>query len=201
MDDPLRQAEARLERYWNVDGLHEIGVALILALTALWVWATELSDLPQAWKRGFSTTFPFLLIGGMSVERVVIKTIRRRLTYPRAGFAEMRKPTGGRRLVSALAAAVIAAGIGFAGARFEPEQLRRWAVIVPGVAAGIFLWQIGSRAGVSRFYAAGALIAAASLAIAGAGMSMSLGLTLFWAIAAGVLLVSGGITLWRFLRT
>lgn len=201
MNDPLREAEGRLQRYWNVDGLHEIGVALILALTALWVWATDLSELPRAWKKGFSTTFPILLIGGMFVERFVVNAIRRRLTYPRVGFAEMRTPPRRRQIEAAVAGALMAAAIGFGMSRFGPKELRQWVVVVPALLACGLLWRIGSRAGVSRFRAVAALLALSSIAIAGAGLSFSGGLALFWVIAAGAFFVSGGITLWRFLHT
>src|SRR4051794_2535884 len=110
MDDQLREAEGRLQRYWNVDGLPEIGVALILAMTALWVWASDVSGLPQPWKGAFSTTFPVIFCGGIMAEGRVIKLIRR-LTYPRAGFAELRKPPRTKRVWATLAGAFVTAAI------------------------------------------------------------------------------------------
>jgi hypothetical protein len=200
MDDVLRDAQARLERYWNVDGLHEIGVALILAMTALWLWATDLSDLPRVWKNAASTTFPLLLCGGIFAEKYVVKAIRRRLTYPRVGFAELRTPPVRGRVFSGVAAAIIALAIAFGMSRLGPAEFRRWVVVVPALLCCAILWRLGSRAGVTRFRAVAALLAASSIAIAGAGLSFPAGLALFWVIAAAAFFVSGGITLWRFLH-
>src|SRR5690242_655678 len=111
MNDPMREAERRLQRYWNVDGLHEIAITVMLALTSLWTWASDLSELPRAWKSAFSATVPLLLCGGIFVEGWAIKAIRRRLTYPRAGFVEFRKPTRIKRVRAVLLGSFVAAAI------------------------------------------------------------------------------------------
>jgi hypothetical protein len=162
MNDPLRQAETRLERYWKVDGVHEIGVALILALTALWVWTPDRADLRRSWKGAFSTAFPLLLMGGIAVEQAFVKSIRKRLTYPRVWFAELRRPARTAQVKPALIA------IAF--------DLRRWSLALIGLGLSALLWRIGSRANLTRFRAVAAMAAAFGIAI------------------------SGGITLWRFLR-
>jgi len=143
MNDPLREAEGRLQRYWNVDGLHEIGVALIFALTALWVWAGDLSDLPRAWKGWFSATFPVVICGGIFGEKYVVNAIRRRLTYPRAGFARLRQPPRKKQVWAALMGAFVAAAIG--GSALMKLDLRRWSLALMTLGATALLWQIGPR--------------------------------------------------------
>lgn len=199
MDDPLRQAEGRLQRYWNVDGLHEIGVALILALTALWIWASDLSDLPRAWRGAFSASFPILLCGGMLAEGRIVKAIRGRLTYPRAGFAEFKKPTRGKLLRGVLLGAIVS--MITATAIRADLDLHRWLVALIGIGMGAMLWQIGSRAGLTRFQAVGALVAALGCGIAAAGWAFELELVVFFSAAALAMAASGGVTLWRFLHT
>lgn len=200
MDDPLANAQTRLTRYWNVDGLHEIGVAVIFGLTAAWVWAGDLSALPRPWKNAFSATFPILLLGGMFVERVVVKLIRRRLTYPRAGFAELRRPPRATRLISAAAAGLIAALIAAAAAKSAPVDLSRWAVLAFAVGLAAILWFVGARAQLARFQAIAALLAVTGLALAVSGLTLTEAIVAFWAVAAALFLTSGVVTLWRFLR-
>jgi hypothetical protein len=199
MDDPLRQAEDRLQRYWNIDGLHEIGVALILALTALWVWASDLSDLPRAWKGAFSATFPILLCGGIAVEGVIVKAIRRRLTYPRAGFAEFRKPPRSKQVRTALIGLAVAAAI--ASGALVRLDLRRWSLALIGLGMAALQWQIGSRANLIRFRAVATLVVAVGIAISVANWPFEIGIVVYFAVAAAAFLISGGVTLWRFLRT
>src|SRR3954469_21497796 len=124
MNDPLREAEAHLQRYWNVDGLHEIAVALIFGLTGLWVWATDVSTLPHAWKGAFSMTFPLLILGGMWAEGKAIQALRGRLTYPKVGYVELRKPPRWRLIAAGAVAAVLAALLIVAIKRYTAEELR-----------------------------------------------------------------------------
>jgi hypothetical protein len=199
MDDPLRQAENRLQRYWNVDGLHELGIAVLLALTALWVWASDLSELPHVWKGVFSATFPVLLCGGIAVEGPIVKAIRRRLTYPRAGFAEFRKPPRRNRVWAATMGIMIAAVI--ASSAFVELALLRWTVALIGLGMAGLLWQIGCRANLIRFRAVAALVLVSGIAVTVAGFPFEMGIVVYFALVAAAFLVSGGITLWRFLRT
>jgi hypothetical protein len=200
MNDPLQQAEARLSRYWNVDGLHEIGMALIFALTALWVWADDLSTLPRSWKHAFSATFPIMLCGAIFVEGPIVKAIRRRLTYPRAGFADLRHPPRRKQVITAAAGALIAALLAAAAVRFPAADLRHWAVLLTGLGMGASLWMMGTKSDIPRFRVIGLLVAAAGLAIAASGATLAAGMATFFAIAAAALLTSGSITLWRFLH-
>lgn len=198
MDDPLREAETRLQRYWNVDGLHEIGVALILALMALWTWASNFSDLPRAWKGAFSASFPILLCGGMFAEGRVVKVIRRRLTYPRAGFVEFKKPTRGKILRGILLGAIVATMV--ASAIRVGLDLDRWLVPLIGLGMGGMLWQIGRRSDLPRFQTIGLLVTALGCAIAVLGWQFELEAVAFFSAAAVALAASGGLALWRFLH-
>jgi hypothetical protein len=203
MNDPLREAEGRLQRYWNVDGLHEIGVALILSLTALWVWASDLSDLPRTWRNGFSMSFPILVCGGIAAEGWMVKAIRRRLTYPRAGFAELRKPPRTKRIWTALLGMFVATAIAAAIATnaLASFDLRRWSMALLGIGMAALLWQVGSRSQLPRFRMLAALIAALGVAIAATNWPFEIGIVAFFGMAGAAFLVSGGITLWRFLHT
>ncbi len=199
--DPLRQAEAQLQRHWNVDGLHEIAVALISILTGLWVWTTDIADLPHAWKSAFSGAFPLLLLGGMFAAGQIIKQIRHRLTYPRAGFVEFRRPSWRFQIVMGALGACIAAGLALAIRRLPSEAMRHWVVLIPGIAGGVFLCQMGWRTGLSRFYILAGVLTAAALAIGTSSLSFAAGMVAFWLVAGAALLVSGCVTLHRFLHS
>jgi hypothetical protein len=199
MNDPLTRAEARVQRYWNVDGLHEIAAALLFALTAVWVWATDLSSLPRAWKGAFSITFPVMLWAGIWAEGRVVGAIRRRLTIPRAGFVAFRKPPRRKQAIVAGAAFLVAAAIAVLIVR-DSGSLLRWGIAFAGLGVATFLGSIGWRTGLVRFFLVGFLMLAAGIAIPLSGMDLSRGMMLYWLIAGGTFLISGGVTLWRFLH-
>lgn len=200
MNDPLRLAETRLQRYWNVDGLHEIAVGLIFVLTALWIWATDIAVLPPAWKHALSASFPFLLWGVIFGAGFAVKRIRRNLTFPRVGFAEFRKPSGARRWVAAAVGAFIAALIAAASVRNRPVHIERWLTAIMGCALSLFLCQITARAQLPRFYLLAAVCAVAGVAISLAHTPPSLAMAIYFSILAAATLASGAVTLWRFLH-
>jgi hypothetical protein len=201
MNDPLRRAEAQVQRFWNIDGLHEIAIALLFGLTAVWVWGSDLSDLPRAWKSFFSVTFPVVICGGMYAEKAIVTRIRQRLTFPRTGFVTFRRPSRRQQIVTGCLGAVVAAGVAFAATRGPIPDFSRWLVAIVGLFMGGILWSLAWRAQIRRFYALGLACAAAGIAISWAGASLSEQLVLFWIVVAVATLISGTATLWRFVHT
>lgn len=200
MDDPLSRAEARLQRFWNVDGLHEIGIAILFGLTAVWVWAADLSGFPKVWRGAFSVTFPLLISGGIWAERAVVERIRDRLTVPRVGFVSFRRPTRRRRVLTGVAGAVVAAGIAVVVWRYGAGDWTRWFFAYLGGMIGFVLSQMAWKAKAARFYILAAVCAATGVGLSLAGTQFSAALVLFWSICGAATLVSGAVTLSRFLR-
>jgi hypothetical protein len=199
MHDPLRDAEARLQRFWNVDGLHEIGIAVLFGLTAVWVWSSDLADLPKFWKGVFSTTFPVLIFGGIYGEKWVVERIRRRMTVPRVGFVKLRRPSVRMRLGSGVGGAVAAVLVAAMAVR-DPSGWERWAGAAMGLMVGGFLSVMAWKGQTPRFYAVAVVLAVTGAWISWARLPFAEALTTFWAVSAIAVLVSGGVTLWRFLH-
>ena len=88
----MARAEARVEQYWNGDGLHEIDAGVLFGLTAVWACVTGLSGLSREVKSAFSASLRQLLLAGLLGEEHLVAVIRRRLTIPRRlhGLAEVR---------------------------------------------------------------------------------------------------------------
>jgi hypothetical protein len=199
MDDPLREAEARLQRFWNVDGLHEIGIAVIFGLTAVWVWSSDLADLPKVWKGVFSSAFPLILLAAMFGEKWVVERVRRRLTAPRVGFVKLRPPSMQMRVGSGIAGAVVAALVAVMAVR-EPSGWERWLGAALGLMMGASLTAMGWKGRTPRFYAVGAVLVVAGAWLSWKRLEFAETMVAFWAISAVAVLVSGGVTLWRFLH-
>jgi hypothetical protein len=199
MDDPLRDAEARLQRFWNVDGLHEIGIAILFGLTAVWVWSSDLADLPKFWTGVFSATFPMLLLGGMYGEKWVVERVRRRLTVPRVGFVKLRQPSVRMRVGSGIAGAAVAALVAVMAVR-DQSGWERWAGAAMGLMLGAFLAVMGWKGRTPRFYVVGAVLVVAGVWLSWKRLEFAETMVAFWAISSVAVLVSGGVTLWRFLH-
>jgi hypothetical protein len=204
MTDPMIQARASVQRYWNVDGLHEIVSAVLFLLTAVLVWATsEAAPISRHWKAWLSMLFAVVVCGGILLEPRVVRAIRTRLTFPRTGFVAFRKPPGKRRAIAWISGALVACLFALAVVRYRLQltDLEHWLVALAAAPTAILLMQIARQAGTPRFFVTGVISAVAGVAICLAGVASETGLAIYFGLMSFTLLISGGLTLWRYLKT
>ena len=122
-----KEIERRPQRYWNVDGLPEVVMGFLFIL---WGGLTLIGDaLPRRPVYGiYWLVVPVVLATSGFWGNWAIKRLKERITYPRAGFVEMRGP---RKMVAA-AAAVIALGLAALIVSGGMVAIKQW--IPPGCA-------------------------------------------------------------------
>jgi len=205
--DQLGNLVDRPRLYYNIDGLVELGgglmflgIALLLSLPVNSVWHRI------SW---------FVFLGLASTIHYGTKAIKTRITYPRTGFVEYRRDERRRTsIVSGIAAALIVLGLGTA-ARGHWDTTT-FASLIGLIFAAVYAYRLG-RAVRWKMAFAGA-IALASIAIGflpadflAAMANDSLVTHPFLAKFGGtlvvsfmtygaMLLVSGGISFWLYLR-
>ena len=205
--DQLGNLVDRPRLYYNIDGLVELGgglmflgIALLLSLPVNSVWHRI------SW---------FVFLGLASTIHYGTKAIKTRITYPRTGFVEYRRDERRRTsIVSGIAAALIVLGLGTA-ARGHWDTTT-FASLIGLIFAAVYAYRLG-RAVRWKWAVAGA-IALASIAIGflpadflAAMANDSLVTHPFLAKFGGtlvvsfmtygaMLLVSGGISFWLYLR-
>jgi hypothetical protein len=200
INDPLLDANTRVQRYWNVDGLHEIAMAILFLLTALSVWAGESATLSKFWKGAAAVALPIFLIVGISVEGSVVQAIRRRLTFPRTGFVTFRKPSAKRRRVGVTVAFCIAILVVFLVARSPLENVQAWLVPALSLVFGGFVAWMGLAFRLRRFLVVALASAAAGAAIAALGLPLPAAMAMYWMAMGVVMLLSGALALRRYLH-
>lgn len=173
----------RTYRYFYEDGLSEMGVGLLFAVTGLLllVWqGIESGSLSGA---VFSVGMAVLVFGGVLLVRKVVQELKERITYPRTGYVSYRQgePSIGRWAVIIAALLLVILGFAF------PEALSSMAIAEGGLLL-IIMFLLGYRSHVWRFYLAG-------------GVALLLGIAaLLWDLGdiLGSSLVFGGVGLWLF---
>jgi hypothetical protein len=128
-----------------------------------------------------------------------VERIRRRLTVPRVGFVKLRPPSVRMRVASGIAGALVTGLVAVMAVR-DPSGWERWAGAALGLILGGLLSGMAWRGRTPRFYAVGAVLVAMGFAISWARLPFAEALTVFWAVSAVTVLISGGVTLWRFLH-
>ena len=201
MKDNVSDVEQRVKRYWYVDGFGELvgggGMCLILALhfSAQQYLGDDslISGLLQA-------SLVLVLLGGMFLVRRLISAAKLRVTYPRTGYVEYRASEQNRLvtgILSGVVGMIMAMTFIFIVRQFNTIDAM---VAVSGVVMGIILlvkqvWTVK----VKRFYilSAMALIFGAVLSVSGFPRGYNLGL--FYALMSLSFVISGGLTLKKYL--
>ena len=184
----------RPQQYYNVDGVGELGIGFMCLCFALIMWLQIDSPPTAIWH----SVFP-VIVFVVLMSRVIkygSEAIKKRITYPRTGFVEYRKNDRAPLIAGLVAAAVVVAlrwhwqppapgalfGIAFSalyGYRFAQAMRWKWAV-----------------AGVMAF---GSLVIA-FLPVDRTGGPIMGTFVRYFTLYGAVLLVSGAISLWLYLR-
>jgi len=196
-------------RYFNIDGLGEIGFGVMMLSYSMFAWLAASGPDDSLWNRGWFWLV-YLALTLTVIDRGT-KLIKKRVTYPRTGFVEYRRSARDRAIrMLAVAAAVpvlvvldsqrqilIAPVIGILFAMayaYHMATAMRWKRLVAVVLA------VGSLAIASlpiSFLASVADVSEASLKSQQAQFAS-------WHVEApfigATILVSGGITLYQYLR-
>ena len=201
MKDETTQIRQRVNRYWYSDGIGEMmGGVMFFLLAAYFSLQQYLGD--ESFIGGLlQAGLVLLLIGGVFVGRRVVNTVKARITYPRTGYVEYRTNNRNAVLMRVLAAftAMTVASISiFVVRRFDSIDAM---VAVTGVLVAVILMvKQAWTSGVGRFYflSAAALVFGGILSVSGFTRGYNLGL--FYGLMGLAFVISGGLTLKRYLN-
>ncbi len=201
MQTNLSNVEQRVKRYWYTDGIGEIiggGVFLLIAAYfSIQQYFGEQSMIGAI----LQSSLIVVLIGAVIIGRRMINALKTRLTYPRTGYVDYSAPEKNMMWWR-----IFTMAIGMAVAIFSIAITRKINTIdsmvaVTGVlVAVILLVKQGWSFGVPRFYvlSAASLILGIILSVSGLPQGYNLGL--FYALIGIAFAISGGLTLWKYLR-
>jgi hypothetical protein len=197
--------------YYNIDGMAELGGSVTCLGYALLLWLQTHSSANSVWHR----ISIFAFVGLMLVIHYGTKAIKTHITYPRTGFVEYRKRY--RRLTTIIAgalAALVPVGL-VIGSR------RHWDITTPASLMGlvfaaayayqiarpvrwkwVVVWAMTLGSLVIAFLPADVLGALANDSSAAHPVRAKLAGTilLYLTIYGTILLISGGISLWLYVR-
>lgn len=197
MSDTYKEIEQKTRRYWYVDGLAEIFIGLLLAVTGLLVVAPEQLPSGSLLRLILVPGLLVVIVGGAWLGSRIVRVVKARITYPRTGYVSYRKPSRQRRLRNFLIMLPIAALWNIV-ILILGKGLIAWIPLIDGLVLGAILWFAGM--GLLRFY----LLAGLSLLVGGILAYLQIGgivgQAVFDLIMGLSLAISGTITLIHYLR-
>ena len=177
-----RRVERRMMLYYTQDGLGDLCLGACML----------------AW--GLAIRFDMAAFIGAfcAVAVTMVWPLKRRLTYPRAGYARLRTQGAIKMRFRILLIGMLALGlVVFVLVSLEPgDFVRQYFPVLFGAVFGLFLSVVGYWLRTARFYLYGLLLFLAGAVHQWGGVDL-------WAtftVAASVIIVSGAWTLVRFLR-
>jgi hypothetical protein len=199
--DSISRVEERVYRHWYEDGLGELTSGGLFLLFAFYfgghVWLEKGNPTGRLLLDG---GLILLLIFGILATRWLLGVMKAHLTYPRTGYVELNSPEriSFNRALTTLVGLVGAVLVFFWG---KTAGSYSWAPAAIGLLFGIVYLIVAIKSGgLRRFY----LLAAFS-AVLGFGLWFSLllvtfNLALFYVVLGLLSMISGGVTLARFLK-
>jgi hypothetical protein len=188
----------RARRYWQVDGITEIGISFFLGILGLFFFLESALPQQSLGRTMLDSAFILIFLGGAFLARAVTSFLRQRITYPRTGYVESKRSSERYRPLTmglALLVAVLIAAM-FASA---PRSLD-WMPAVSGLIFAVILIIFALRGAAPRFIILGLLSLLAGLSLGIAGIGDILGMASYYASMAAALLISGLLTLRVYLR-
>jgi hypothetical protein len=197
----IDQVQQRVRRYWFEDGIAELATGSFFILLGLYFGIQGYFGEGSLMGGILQVSMVLVFIGGFYLERRLIHSLKNRITYPRTGYVEYRvdeKNAKRRRAIAAVAGAGIAAALVFLQRSVKGVNM---VVLVSGaVAAFIFFALPATAGGIKRFYLLGALSLALGIVLSLSGLPQAYGLALYDCLMGIAMMISGGLTLRRYLK-
>lgn len=200
MKDTTADVEGRVRRYWFTDGIGELMGGGLFLLLGLYFSAQQYFGDQSPVGAILQSGFIVLVIGGMFVGRWMINQLKARLTYPRTGYVEYRmkdKNNMRRRTVAfAIAMAVAMSAILITRSVNTIDSMVAMTGLLVSV---ILLFNQGWAHGVGRFYVLSAIALILGILLSVSGFARGYNLGIFYGLMGILFLISGGLTLRRYL--
>jgi hypothetical protein len=213
MKDQFSQIARRTRSYWFIDGLAEIGCGILFIVLSIPYLLWSLAPVGSSMEKLASSGRDILLLLGLVILFVIIRSAKQRSTYARTGYIEDRKPGRKQFLetgILSIGGVLIIAGMLVAGILLFPGVrlgLIQTLVYFPTIFGLFFtLGQVvlGIRTGIQRFYWLAGVSALLSLGLLPASfpylVAHPVDLSAFVTNPDGIMPVGAGIALSELFR-
>jgi len=198
--DPYQDVRRRTLRYWYVDGLAEIAVGVVFFLLAmLFVLMGVLAPSPAvSWLLGLGQ--PALILLGWWGGGRAVRHFKERITYPRTGYVEYKRPRPNRCLAMLALTMVISVAVALLAASFAASIPEVWLPVFTAGPVARFGFFLGIQFGLRRFYPAATAMMLAGFLPPLLGLEGAYASALLLGEVAIVWWLSGALALRSYLR-
>jgi len=209
MTNPLLEARNLMQRDQYIDGLSEISAGTLLTLLAGMIFVSIWHhDTRPIWLLPIILFFMLSILAFAVFQKRVLRAIRSRISYSRTGYVRYREPGKIRIVVLVALFALSQMAVGVISYRFRgqqstwnPELWYRALPALTGILSSISQILFSLRTGLYRFLLVAVFSSSLGVAISFAWNDPKQGVSVFFAGMGCIFVLSGGITLWRYLQS
>ncbi|MBN2148319.1 MAG: hypothetical protein JW726_13100 [Anaerolineales bacterium] len=202
MKDDLDKAQQRARQYWHVDGLLECAFCVLCLLLGIYFYAQATLPPESLAYKILNVSLIIVIIGGSFLVNRVLVIAKERITYPRTGYVAYRQASGARRWVRV----IVAAGVSMLIATLITQLIIRgnidlaWMPVITGAVFGFVMLLVAFRANLIRFYTLSLISVLIGCGFLIVRIDNILGLAIYYILFGLAIGLSGGLTLWSYLR-
>jgi len=196
----IDKIEKRAVRSFYDDGLVEIALGLVVLLLGGYFFAQAAIPEGSPFNAALSVLFVLVILSSGFLVNRFIRFFKRRITYPRTGFVAFKKKEQSpkRRLAAGIVGGIIGASL--AALYTLSPSLKALFPALNGLLFAVAVLLFANKVGLVRFYVLAAASALIGVAVSAAGVGEIKGISLFYALFGGSLIVSGLAALVVYLR-
>ena len=198
MNNDLNQVAQRTRQYWFIDGLTELSVGGTFVILGLYFYFQSILPSASLILLTLQMGFVVLLFGVIFLSRYLVNKFKSGLTFPRTGYVSYKRASKKQRIIS-VSIAIIIASLIIALFLSTPLSLN-WIPAITGLIVGIVWLILAVRVGLIRFYLQSILSLLLGVGLSLARLETYQSLAIYYAVMGIVLLISGGVTLAKYLR-
>lgn len=199
MHDPVIETQKRVQRYWYVDGISELGAGLFILLLAGSYALTGWLDQRYGSTTGQGLFLPVVVLIGYFGVRWFVRTAKQRITYPRTGYVSYpRKQT--RRWLKPIWFIALSGGLSGAVIVLGKQFGMAWLPLFAGLMIALAMIWIGARIGLVRFYGLAGVVFLCGAFTAWLRLPEPFSTAAFFGLIGGVWALSGVVVLVDYLR-
>jgi hypothetical protein len=211
--DPAIHPQQRILQYLHIDGTFELTFGGAVLLMGCCFYVISQITLPDSFAANNLLPFTPLIafVGGAILIDYLVQRLRAQVTYPRSGYIAYKKPQPLKRSTRLfiwigipILTVTLDALLFLNRSKFPAQNQDNLSFVMLGFSGLLFsgLWAIiGWKVALPRFYLIAAISLLASAGLFFNGIGGYLGWALFFGVMGVALLISGGVMLWKYLRS
>ena len=198
MNYELEHVVQRTRQYWFSDGLVELSIGGIFIFLGAYFFVQSHLQPRSLMLIILQAGFILAIFGSIYLGRRLVGRFKSRLTYPRTGYVTYKQANKMQRLLSIGLGLFMATLI--VGLFLTTTIAINWIPAITGFFVSI-IWMISAaRVGLIRFYVQSLLSLLLGVGLSLTGLETYQSLAVFYTVMGLVLILSGGLTLIRYLR-